>query len=173
MEQATHTHIHTKTSSKARIKVILQTEHMFEQEDSCSNPCLQKISCPAEWIVTFNSYVTCLLRKTTMMETLSLICTHTIFLLACDDCSFPELIAACICFASSSEDRKEDTNPSQNMKPSSIQASSELRGQDDLPILPTMTGTQLAQCVLWLLDFAAMSSCATPKCRLTDPPLQV
>lgn len=129
-------HTHIVISSKAGIKVILQTKHMFEQEDSCSNPCLQKISCPAEWIVTLNLYVTCLLRKTTMTETLSLICKHTIFLLTCDDCSFPELIAACICFASSFEDGKEDTRSSQNLKPSSIQASSELKGQDDLPVVP-------------------------------------
>lgn len=134
---------------------------MFEQEDSCSKPCLQKISCPAEWIVTLNSYVTCLQRKTTMAETLSLICKHTIFPLASDDCSSPELIAACVCFASSFEDGKEGhtliTESDSEQHPGLLRA---VRTGWPPRRPPTKTRTQLAQCVLWLLDFTAMSSCA-------------
>lgn len=106
---------------------------MFEQEDSCNNPCLQKISCPAERTVTLNSYVTCLLRKTSLVETLPLICKHTIFLLASDDCSFPQLIAACVCFAS--QKRAKRTRAHHEIL-SSIQESSEPSGQDDLPVVP-------------------------------------
>lgn len=106
---------------------------MFEQEDSCSNPYLQKISCPVERIVTLNSYVTCLLRKTSLMETLPLIRKHTIFLLECDDCSFPQLIAACVCFAL--QKRAKRTRARHKIL-SSIQESSELSGQDDLPVVP-------------------------------------